>query len=153
MPPFRTKEPVLPMSQIQGIVVPGFSKPHQKLVGVRFPHSQAAMRRVKAFLRSVPVSSAKVTLGDRRDYRRTRASGGTKAAAPASSPLQAVAFSYFGLSKLGVKADDIPSVAFKRGMAARSPLLGDPRTGHGSPATWKVGGPSSELDAIVRRRR
>ena len=147
MPPFRTKEPVLPMSQIQGIVVPGFSKPHQTLVGVRFPHGLAAMRGVKAFLRSVPVSSAKVTLSDRRDHRRARASGGMKAA-PASFPLQAAAFSYSGLSKLGVKADDIPSVAFKRGMATRSPLLGDPRKGHGSPATWKVGGPSRELDAL-----
>jgi hypothetical protein len=29
-------EPVLPMSDIQGMVVPGFLKPHQMLIGVTF---------------------------------------------------------------------------------------------------------------------
>lgn len=136
------------MSQIQGIVVPGFFKPHQHLVGVRFPKGVAPTRRVKTFLRNIPVSSAEVTLDDRRNHRE-RAESGSEGTASAPLLLQAAAFTFSGLSKLGLNPDDMPSPAFKMGMAARSAMLGDPRTGPGSPATWKVGGPSRKLDALL----
>ena len=147
MAPIKVVEPVLPMSQIQGIVVPGFLKPHQTLIGVRFPEGRAAMRAVKGFLRSFRVSSAEVTLADRRDHR-ARAAGPIQGPAPASSTLQAVAISFPGLGRLLAKPDALPGEAFKLGMAARSALLGDPQTGRGSPSTWKVGGPGTELDAL-----
>ena len=144
---FTPAEPVLPMSQIQGIVVPGFLKPHQTLIGVRFPSRRPVMHRVKTFLRELKVSTAKQTLQDRRHHR-DRVRRGKPYTTASSSVLLAAAFSFPGLCKLGVKPARIPSVAFKLGMAARSGLLGDPLTGHGSPATWKVGGPKSELDAL-----
>ena len=145
MTPFTTVEPVLPMSEIQGIVVPGFFKPHQTLVGVRFPDGRAAMRQVKAFLREVEISTAGATLRDRRDHRKPK-----KGATPQSTVLQAVAFTFPGLQKLGVKPERIPSAAFKLGMAARSALLGDPLTGEGNPQRWKVGGlkKGKQLDAL-----
>ncbi len=148
MPSIVSEEPVLPMSEIQGIVVPGFLKPHQTLVGVCFPPGRSAMREVKSFLQSLEVSTAEKTLKDRRDHRE-RAAGRKRRLAPESSVLQSVAFSFSGLGKLGAEAEDIPSAAFKHGLAARSALLGDPVTGDGSPAKWKVGGPQTELDALI----
>jgi Dyp-type peroxidase family len=146
----RVLEPVLPMAEIQGIVVPGFFKPHQTMIGLRFPPGRAAILRVKAYLRTVArdVSSAKATLDDRRDYR-AFAAGLKPEPDPLSSVLQAIALSFPGLRKLGIKPEAIPSAAFRLGMAARSAFLGDPRTGQGSPNEWRVGGPSTELDALL----
>lgn len=146
-PLYASIEPVLPMTEIQGIVVPGFFKPHQTLIGVRFPHGTAAIRSVKVFLRRLKVSTAAQTLQDRRTYRdlsrrRKRPIGPTPV-------LQAAAFACSGLQLLGVDTDKIPSAAFKLGIAARSALLGDPLTGEGSPMNWKVGGPKSALDALL----
>ena len=137
------------MTEIQGIAVPGFLKPHQTLIGIRFPAGRAEIRAVKTFLRSLAasVSNARETLSDRRDHR-GRASGIKKGSARASSTLQAVAISFPGLCKLGFDAASIPSAAFKLGLAARSALLGDPLRGEGSPSTWALGGPDTELDAL-----
>lgn len=135
------------MTEIQGIVVPGFFKPHQTLIGIRFPHGTTAVRRVKAFLREVRVSTANQALQDRRTHR-DLARGRKPQRERSSSVLQAAAFTCSGLRRLGVDPDNIPSAAFKLGMAARSALLGDPVTGEGSPAEWKVGGPKSEVDAL-----
>jgi Dyp-type peroxidase family len=146
-PLYASVEPILPMTDIQGIVVPGFFKPHQTLIGVSFPHGSAAIRRVKAFLRGVMVSTAGQTLQDRRTYR-DLARGRKPKTPPSSSVMQAAAFTCSGLRLLGVDPDNIPSAAFKLGMAARSALLGDPISGEGSPAKWKVGGPKSGLDAL-----
>ena len=146
-PLYASVEPVLPITEIQGIVVPGFFKPHQTLIGVRFATGPVAIRRVKVFLRRLKVSTAAQTLEDRRRYRdliryRKRPIG-------PSSVLQAVAFADSGLRLLGVNTGNLPSAAFKLGMAARSALLGDPTIGEGSPAKWIVGGPKSGLDALL----
>ncbi len=44
-------EPVLPMSEIQGIVVPGFLKQHQTLLGVTATPDSEAVVAFKQFLR------------------------------------------------------------------------------------------------------
>jgi Dyp-type peroxidase family len=147
MPLITPRESVLPMSEIQGIVVPGFLKPHQTLIGVCFPHGRPAMHQAKAFLRGLRVSTAKETLQDRRNHRDRVRSGKRYTGSP-SSVLQAAAMTFTGLRKLGANPDRIPSAAFKLGMAARSALLGDPLRDNGSPSTWKVGGPSTQLDAL-----
>jgi Dyp-type peroxidase family len=146
-PLYTSVEPVLAMTEIQGIVVPGFFKPHQTLIGVGFPRGTAAIRHVKAFLRRVRVSTADQTLQDRRTHR-DLARRRKPPIGPSSSVLQAAAFACSGLRLLGLDPDNIPSSAFKLGMAARSALLGDPISGEGSPAEWKVGGPKSRLDAL-----
>ena len=46
---------------------------------------------------------------------------------------------------------DLPSKAFRQGLAARSAFLGDPTVpdDEGNPANWKVGAPGHDLDALV----
>ena len=109
-------EPVLAMQDIQGIVVPGFFKPHQTLLGLQFPRGDLKIGQVKRFLEGISgkVSTAGQTLCDRRQHR----------AMPSDAP-----------ALLAV--------------AGRSLLLGDPSDGRGSAATWKIGGPGRELDALL----
>jgi len=137
------------MSKIQGIVVPGFFKPYQTLVGVRFPQQPAAMQRFKSFLGHFAdhVSNARVTLKDRRNFRQEKLRRKARRP-PKAAILQAIAFSFPGLCQLGVDAEKIPSRAFRLGMAARSAMLGDPVDHEGSPSKWEVGGPGKELDAL-----
>lgn len=144
------REPVLPMSQIQGIAVPGFLKPHQTLLGLQFEGSPDSLRRVKQFLLEFAgqVSTAEVTLKDRRQHRFAQAKGKIRKAA---TPQIAIGFTYQGLLKLTPGAFDIPSAAFRKGLAARSGFLGDPSDSkdQGHPDNWKVGGTNNELDALI----
>src|SRR5438067_527535 len=70
-------EPVLDMDDIQGIAVPGFFKPHQTLLYVRVPEGRQALLHFKAFLGRVAdeVSSAGLTLSDRRRFRSAKLRG------------------------------------------------------------------------------
>lgn len=140
-------EPVLPMCEIQGIVVPGFFKPHQTLVGVQFPPAAGALRKIKAFLRNLAdeVSTAELTLADRRLHRL----GPSAVAERAAETFVAVALSYRGLRRLTRQAEMIPGEAFRLDLQRRSRLLGDPSTGPGSVGTWTVGARGVELDALL----
>jgi Dyp-type peroxidase family len=143
-------EPVLEMQEIQGIAVPGFLKPHQALVGFVCEESTDAIRAFKDYLRTTAdeLATAAQTLEDRRQFRSSQR-GRAKRKAP--SPLVALAITYPGLKKLTPGAQEIPSDAFRDGLASRSAYLGDP-TGaqqEGNPKHWKVGGPRNELDALL----
>jgi Dyp-type peroxidase family len=143
-------EPRLDMDEIQGIAVPGFFKPHQMLLGIRYPREKADVARLRSLLRGLAaeIATAAVTLQDRRDHRQSVGSGAAKRAFP---PLVAIGFSYQGLFDLTVGASEMPSVAFKNGLVQRSALLGDPTdpTVLGHPSTWSVGKPGEELDILV----
>jgi Dyp-type peroxidase family len=140
-------EPVLEMDDIQGVAVPGFFKPHQMLLGVRFSREANAIRDAKKLLASLAcdLATAAQTLADRRAHR-SRAKG----AAP-FKPLLAVGFTFQGLFALTPGAIDIPSAAFRVGMPGRSALLGDAvKPGDaGHPSTWVVGAPGDELDMLL----
>jgi Dyp-type peroxidase family len=143
---YRPLEPVLPLGEIQGIVVPGFLKPHQTLVGVRFPQGSQNILKVKRFLARIAgdVSTAEQTLLDRRRHRiipRDSQQG-------SEFVMLAVAVSYSGLCKLTASASAMSSEAFRAGLLARSLLLGDRHAGPGSVARWEVGGPGKELDGL-----
>ena len=144
------QEPVLPLDEIQGIVVPGFFKPHQTLVGIRMEDSPDAALTFKKLLKDISreISTGKQTLDDRRRFRDSRSSGGTRKAD--SGPLLAVGFTFRGLRRLTAGASAIQSDAFRQGLAARSASLGDPagKKDEGSAANWKVGAPGEELDAL-----
>jgi hypothetical protein len=43
-------EPVLDMDDIQGIAVPGFLKPHQILLGIRYQRKEADMASLRTLL-------------------------------------------------------------------------------------------------------
>jgi Dyp-type peroxidase family len=142
-------EPVLPMEDIQGIAVPGFFKPRQTLVGVVCSSEPKAVQAFKKFLGTMvsDIATAARTLEDRRQFRAKRTPA---ARSGMKTVLTAVGFSYQGLLKLTPGATDIPSVAFRDGLAVRSAFLGDPTDpkSEGSPGNWKVGGPGKELDAM-----
>jgi Dyp-type peroxidase family len=133
-------EPVLPMSDIQGIVTPGFFKPHQTLLGISFDAPSAFKQFLHGF--ADEVSTAAETLEDRRRHR---------AGSAAAKSLVGIGLTFQGLAKLTPGAVNLPSNAFRQGLAARSAFLGDPTDpkDEGNPANWKVGAPGHELDALV----
>jgi Dyp-type peroxidase family len=147
----RVEEPVLPMTEIQGIAIPGFLKPHQTLLGLQIDEKPGSIQSFKAFLREFAgeVSTAADTLADRRSFRSAQVTKDRKPAA--RRPLVAIGFTYQGLLKLTPGATDLASVAFRKGLAARSALLGDPSDprNEGHPDNWKVGGTGQELDALI----
>ena len=148
-------EPVLEMEEIQGLAIPGFFKPHMALLGVRYPDGQV-LSNFKAFLAALTqdqgISTARITLDNRRKYRQLRAAQQIRYPAEAPSiVLTAIGFTSKGLSRLTPGAQSIPSEAYQRGLAARSALLGDPTDPkqEGHPSKWIVGGSGTELDAML----
>jgi Dyp-type peroxidase family len=144
------KEPVLDLLDIQGIVVPGFFKPHHSLVYVRLGNDRQTVERFKKGLSTLvsQVSAARVTLEDRREHRRAAVEGRERGA---TKVLVAIALSYSGLSRLTPGAAAISSPAFHAGMVQRSPFLGDPvdPVSLGHPSKWTVGAAGAELDAMI----
>ena len=151
------REPVLEVREIQGLVVPGFLKPRQTLLGVQIPdESREVILNFKQLLRNLVdeevVATAMTSLKDRKEYRRERRRQETRCpnGAP-SAALVGMGFSFAGLQKLTVGAEDIPSEAFRRGLATRSALLGDPTdpNAEGHHSRWIVGGPGDEIDTLI----
>ncbi len=143
-------EPVLPLDDIQGIVVPGFLKQHHTLLGIATPKMKNGAEKFKRFVREFwsEVSTGSETLHDRRSRRVAKSEG---KAHIAKKPLVAIGFTYTGLAKTTPGSSSLPSEAFRQGLAARSAFLGDP-TGpkdEGNPVHWKVGAPGSDLDELI----
>jgi hypothetical protein len=95
------------------------------------------------------VSTAAAALEDCRRYR-SLANIQTIDLSSARS-LVGIGFSYAGPLKLTPGAVNLPSEAFRQGLAARSAFLGDPTSqgDEGNPSNWKVGGPGHDLDALI----
>lgn len=145
-------EPVLNMDNIQGLVVPGFTKPHQTLVGIRIPNGLEG--KFKELLRRdlSPATAAEV-LADRRAFRAKKLADKTRTyvrPATEGAVFLAIAFGHSGLLRLTPSSGYINSSAFQLGLSARSALLGDPldAKAEGNPANWVVGAPGSELDVL-----
>ena len=145
-------ETILDMADIQGIAIPGFFKPHQTLLYIRVPEGRQALLHFKTFLGRMAgeVASAATTLADRRKHRNTPKSAMPRPGAHAPI-LVAIGLSNRVLIRIAPSAHEIPSIAFKSGLLARSSLLGDPNDpkSEGHPSKWVVGGTAQELDAIV----
>jgi Dyp-type peroxidase family len=141
-------EPELELSDIQGIAVPGFFKPHQTLLAIRVP-KDINLDAYRACLATLKIADGTETLKDRRLAR--KAANVTKRPKEHHVVLTAIAFTYVGLHRLVPGAYEIPSTAFKHGMARRSTLLGDPTdpASQGNPKKWVVGGTDAEIDALI----
>src|SRR5262249_7708465 len=118
-------EPVLEMTDIQGIVVPGFFKPHQTLLALRLPDNAGVVNQFRKWLRALKPASAEETLRDRRQFRNSKA-GSKERAESDARVFVAIGFSYEGLLQLTPGAFSIESEAFRHGLVLRSALLGDP---------------------------
>jgi Dyp-type peroxidase family len=137
------EEPVLELEDIQGIAVPGFFKPHQTLIGLRYDRAEKATEHFQRAVRTLSVSDGAATLADRKAHR--------KNSNLIARPLVAIGFSYSGLVGLTPSAARFASEAFKIGLVGRSRLLGDPQASDspGNPTNWVIGAPGAELDALV----
>jgi len=153
------EEPVLDVEDIQGNVLPGFMKPHMRLISLVF----GDVGQARAFLRGLDVTSLKDVLGSRRRVREVRG------LQPAGDKIGAVpddlddlwlnlAVSYTGLMKLAgrserrwAEVDAFTDNAFRLGLCARSAGLGDPvdSNAEGNPANWVVGGPGREVHLLI----
>jgi len=138
------------MSDIQGIAIPGFFKPHQTLIYIRLPDNPGVVGQFRRFLAGFVVSTAAETLADRRLFRRSSEDSPERARSD-ELVLAAIGFTYQGLLKLTPGAFYIPSEAFRHGLPVRSELLGDPRdpSDEGHPIKWVVGARGSELDVLI----
>lgn len=136
-------EPVLDVDDIQGVVAPGFFKPHQTLIGLIYPRTDNGVAEFQRVVNALEIADCVATLEDRKAHR-----ANAELVAP---PLLAIGFGYRGLSDLTAGATQIASEAFKIGLPGRSALLGDPqdKADRGSPANWVVGALGFELDALV----
>ena len=136
-------ESVLDIRDIQGIAAPGFFKPYQTLIGLRYQRTDKGAADFQRVAGSLDISDCAKALADRKAHRENR-----DLVAP---PLVAIGFGYRGLYDLTPGATQISSEAFKIGLPGRSALLGDPqdKASRGAPANWVVGAPGAELDALV----
>ncbi len=135
-------EPVLDGNEIQGNILPGFSKDHQTLLLLRIV-DPAAARRWLADLVPHVATLAEVHHFKRlfEHTRRRRRAEGTVRATWVN-----VAFTASGLNKLGVGLDDITDAAFREGMPRRAAVLGDPvdPRAPGHVGHWRFGAGTAE---------
>lgn len=147
------KEPVYDkadQADIQGNIIPGFNKGHQRILFFKFGQRKAAKRFLGAVLPHI--SSMEEVIDFRQAYRTRRMKLG-KAKVFLSSTHLNLAFSFNGLSKLTSKKEvaKFGDTPFSLGMAERSTFLGDPssKRSKGHASKWKFGGPDSEADLVV----
>jgi Dyp-type peroxidase family len=140
-------EPVLDVDEIQGNVLPGFSKDHQTLLLLNIVDPAAAGRWLG---RLVPhIATLREVHDFKRLFEQTRQRRGAEGSV--HSLWVNIAFSAAGLSKLGIDPVDIADAAFREGMSRRAALLGDPvdprMPGHVS--HWRFGGAEPVPDILL----
>ena len=159
--PGAPAEPVLDTDEIQGNIVPGFSKPHQGVLALTLGDVRSAKEWIRALLPKITTLAQ--CMDSRVKVRTHRGLGTNRLAALATATPGVddvwlnVTFSRAGLTKLlagGPYSADVAAftdVAFQRGLAARSALLGDPTdpSAEGNPARWLFGGPGREADVLL----
>ncbi|TDN87787.1 Dyp-type peroxidase [Microbacterium sp. BK668] len=137
-------------SDIQGNVIPGFNKDHQRFLFF----TATDVDRARAWLRQLAgrLSSMQEVLDFRREFRRERLASGS------GEPTRTATWTAFALSGSAVRrllGEDalrqMGDQAFRQGMAARSTYLGDPADpgvpGHRE--GWRVGAPGAEPEFLV----
>ncbi len=140
-------EPVLDIANIQGNLI-GFNKDHQTLLFLRISSPTACKRWLSRLKPSV--ATAEEVLAFNRLFKAIRRRRGAETGAVQATWVN-LAFSFQGLSLLSPEAPSFLDPSFRAGMAAQSPLLGDP-TGpdrEGCASNWVIGGPGNEADIVL----
>jgi Dyp-type peroxidase family len=137
------QDPKLDLANIQGNVLAGFNKDHQRLLFFRVGDGDQARRWLSTLVGETATSEEVVAFNDL--FRRSRSRRGGEATTPEATWLN-VALTHPGLAALGVGAGELALFpeAFRQGMAARADMLGD--VGDSSPANWV--GPFASADGI-----
>jgi Dyp-type peroxidase family len=146
-------EPVYDLTatdDIQGNVVPGFNKDHQRFLFLRFERAESARDWVRWL--APRLSTMTEVLNFRREFRAERLRLGVRQP-PMTATWTSLAFSHAGLAMLlgPTDADGFGDESFRQGLSARSTYLGDPTDpgDRGHRGNWVVGGPDNEADALV----
>jgi Dyp-type peroxidase family len=154
-------EPVLDADQIQGNSVPGFLKPFMAVAALTI----ADVGKAKTWCGDIApkVTTLAQSMESRVKVRAHRGLGPERIDRLGALPddvddaFMNVAFSVGALTRLLAggphdgDAGAFPDEGFQAGLAARSPLLGDPTdpAAEGNPANWKFGGPEHEADIVI----
>ena len=123
----------LALDNIQGNILGGFNKDHQRFLFFRLGRPVAARRWLAELVDDVATSGEVASFNHL--FKRARARRGSEADVPTSRWLN-VAFTHDGLAALGVKDRDLARFPadFREGMAARAARLGD--VDQSAPSTW-----------------
>jgi Dyp-type peroxidase family len=143
-------EPVIRVTNIQGAILPGFSKSHRILMFLRVHRKEhtapASFRKwLKGQLRFI--ATADEVLAFNKLFKATRVRRQREGAV--KSTWMGISLSFDLLRSLNKDADQFTDAAFRQGLSGRSPDLGDPITGPFSAANWLIGGPSNQADVVV----
>lgn len=151
--PGSPAEPVFDASaqdDIQGNVIPGFNKDHQRFLFYRLGN----VKRCKKFLHWLAplISSMEEVLAFRRLFRAYRLKRGSRGVFLCSTWVN-IAFSNPAIARLAGKADAraFGDASFRQGLAARSSYLGDPTHSRapGHESNWVVGGQRNAADILI----
>lgn len=160
-PALPPEEPLLDIDEIQGNVLPGFMKPNLIVCALAIADISLAKPWLRESVSRVTTLAA--TLESRARVRAHRTYRPHLAETVGSIPEDVndawlnVGFTRTGLAKLLAGGsfesdlDRFEDEAFQAGLAARSPLLGDPTdpAAEGNPVKWVVGGPDTEIDLLL----
>jgi Dyp-type peroxidase family len=135
-------DPTLELADIQGNVLAGFNKDHQRLLFLRFGDGAAARRWLGAVTEQV--ATADEVLRFNQLFADARARRGSEVNVPTSQWVN-VALTASGVARLGAGTAGFPD-AFRQGMAARARRLGD--DGPSAPERW-VGPFAAGVDALL----
>jgi Dyp-type peroxidase family len=145
-------EPVLPLDDIQGNVIPGFNKRHQRLLGLRISDLGAAKRWLARIAPEVTTAAEVQRYKELRRELKARRGGGPSGLAAGWTNLALSAPALRRLVGAG-EVDRFEDEAFKVGLFPRAALLGDPdddEDSPGSPRNWTIGGSeATSLDVLV----
>jgi Dyp-type peroxidase family len=139
----EARDPDLDLANIQGNVLAGFNKDHQRFVFFQFSDRDRARPWLATIVDEVATSEEVLAFNEL--FRRARARRGNEAATPEASWLN-VALTHRGLGALGVAPAELSSFpdAFREGMPARARLLGD--VDDSAPSNWV--GPFASSDRV-----
>jgi deferrochelatase/peroxidase EfeB len=145
-------EPVLDVDEIQGNILAGFNKDHQRLIAIVFRGIPAAKRWL---LRVLPhINSTREVLGFNSLFKMARARRGGQEPTGLVATWMNIAFSHDGIAKLtsAAIADELPDPSFVAGLTkGQSQFLGDfAASPQDDPtADWVVGGTGRVPDVLM----
>jgi Dyp-type peroxidase family len=144
-------EPLLDVDEIQGNILAGFNKDHQRLIGLRIRGVTEARRWLARILPDV--SSLAEVYHFNALFRMRRARLGRDPSGLVATWMN-IAFSREGLAKLSSdsEAGALPDAAFQTGLNKdRADFLGDPKPpGENDPtASWVIGGTKHPVDILM----
>jgi Dyp-type peroxidase family len=139
-------DPEIDLANIQGNVLAGFNKDHQRLLFFRIGDGDRGRSWLAAIVDETATSEEVLAFNEL--FRRARSRRGGEGFTPQATWLN-VALTYPGLVTLGVGAAELAMFpeAFREGMARRAELLGD--VDESAPARWVGPFASSDVHGLL----